>query len=79
MHQHLFLLEETSLLVAARPFGIRGKGGGPSRIRTSDTRIFNPLLYQLSYRASQCPCGRAASKSPCYDFDNPKMIFAPFS
>jgi hypothetical protein len=25
--------------------------GGSSRIRTSDTRIFNPLLYQLSYRA----------------------------
>ena len=26
------------------------KGGGAwSRIRTSDTRIFNPLLYQLSY------------------------------
>ena len=26
-------------------------GGGSSRDRTSDTRIFNPLLYQLSYRA----------------------------
>ena len=25
--------------------------GGPRRIRTIDTRIFNPLLYQLSYRA----------------------------
>ncbi len=34
--------------------------GGPSRIRTSDTRIFNPLLYQLSYRAfgGQHPFGR---------------------
>jgi hypothetical protein len=29
-----------------------GESGAPSRIRTSDTRIFNPLLYQLSYRGS---------------------------
>src|ERR1700753_955448 len=27
--------------------------GGPGRNRTTDTRIFNPLLYQLSYRATQ--------------------------
>ena len=26
-----------------------GKGGAWGRIRTTDTRIFNPLLYQLSY------------------------------
>jgi hypothetical protein len=26
-------------------------GGGPNWTRTSDTRIFNPMLYQLSYRA----------------------------
>jgi hypothetical protein len=25
------------------------KNGAQSRNRTSDTRIFNPLLYQLSY------------------------------
>lgn len=25
--------------------------GGLGRDRTADTRIFNPLLYQLSYRA----------------------------
>ena len=24
--------------------------GAPGRSRTNDTRIFNPLLYQLSYR-----------------------------
>ena len=24
--------------------------GGPGRSRTADTRIFNPLLYQLSYQ-----------------------------
>lgn len=27
------------------------KDGGLGRNRTNDTRIFNPLLYQLSYRA----------------------------
>jgi hypothetical protein len=27
------------------------KSGGSGRNRTTDTRIFNPLLYQLSYRA----------------------------
>ena len=28
-----------------------GKNGGQGRNRTSDTRIFSPLLYQLSYLA----------------------------
>ena len=27
--------------------------GGLGRNRTTDTRIFNPLLYQLSYRAKE--------------------------
>ena len=27
--------------------------GGLGRNRTTDTRIFNPLLYQLSYQALQ--------------------------
>ena len=30
---------------------LRGQTGGLGRNRTTDTRIFNPLLYQLSYRA----------------------------
>jgi hypothetical protein len=30
---------------------LKGKFGGLGRNRTTDTRIFNPLLYQLSYRA----------------------------
>ena len=30
---------------------LKGKGGGCGRNRTGDTRIFNPLLYQLSYTA----------------------------
>src|SRR5258708_172268 len=29
------------------------KSGGLGRNRTTDTRIFNPLLYQLSYRANE--------------------------
>ena len=28
-------------------------GGGLGRNRTTDTRIFNPLLYQLSYQANE--------------------------
>ena len=31
--------------------GLRGDLGGLGRNRTTDTRIFNPLLYQLSYQA----------------------------
>jgi len=31
-----------------------GGNGAQGRNRTSDTRIFNPLLYQLSYLG---PCG----------------------
>ena len=30
----------------------RHKKSGSGRVRTADTRIFNPLLYQLSYRAT---------------------------
>ena len=31
------------------------ESGASGRIRTTDTRIFNPLLYQLSYRGI-CRC-----------------------
>ena len=34
------------------------KSGGWTRNRTGDTRIFNPLLYQLSYPASLPKKGR---------------------
>lgn len=30
-----------------------GNSGGLGRNRTTDTRIFNPLLYQLSYQANE--------------------------
>ena len=32
---------------------LRGVSGGLGQNRTADTRIFNPLLYQLSYRAGK--------------------------
>ena len=32
------------------------QGGGTDGNRTSDTRIFSPLLYQLSYGTSVCGC-----------------------
>ena len=32
-----------------KPSDFRDLSGAQSRNRTSDTRIFNPLLYQLSY------------------------------
>ena len=43
--------------------------GGLGRNRTTDTRIFNPLLYQLSYRAraaeySRRISDRAAGRDP---------------
>ena len=33
----------------AKPVVYKDLSGAQSRNRTSDTRIFNPLLYQLSY------------------------------
>lgn len=36
---------------SAQPFG--NLFGGLGRNRTTDTRIFNPLLYQLSYQANE--------------------------
>ena len=33
--------------------------GAQDRNRTSDTRIFNPLLYQLSYRAGAMNSSRS--------------------
>ena len=36
--------------------------GGPGRNRTTDTRIFNPLLYQLSYQAKEQNYSRSLSR-----------------
>ncbi len=54
------------------------KNGGRSQNRTGDTRIFSPLLYQLSYPATKPPNGEPskiagfqAKTSPCNSiFDN---------
>ncbi len=39
------------LLNSGLSFTLAGCNGGLGRNRTTDTRIFNPLLYRLSYRA----------------------------
>jgi hypothetical protein len=39
------------LLDSGLSFTLAGCHGGLGRNRTTDTRIFNPLLYRLSYRA----------------------------
>ena len=42
--------ESDIFMMTARRFPRSGKADGAwGRIRTTDTRIFNPLLYQLSY------------------------------
>ncbi len=38
--------------------------GGLGRNRTTDTRIFNPLLYQLSYQAGKAHEYSAAPSAP---------------
>src|SRR5512135_1553354 len=47
-----------------KPIGAH-KTGGSGRNRTTDTRIFNPLLYQLSYRAvfASIPAGLGKTKA----------------
>ena len=45
---------KVSKLQGKRRREIKGRDGAQDRNRTSDTRIFNPLLYQLSYLGTQC-------------------------
>ncbi len=45
------IVEKEKGLHLCKPFDT----GGSGRNRTTDTRIFNPLLYQLSYRAVFAP------------------------
>ena len=50
-----------SAIASARAKSGEGVNGGQGRNRTIDTRIFSPLLYQLSYLAI---CGiRAAGEA----------------
>ncbi len=44
--------------------------GGPGRNRTTDTRIFNPLLYRLSYQAKTCNYNkliRVLTRTACHN------------
>ena len=41
---------------------VREKNGAQGRIRTTDTRIFSPLLYQLSYLGLSAMFVRSGSK-----------------
>lgn len=43
------------LKVARLPFRHSRRNGASERNRTVDTRIFSPLLYQLSYGTRFCP------------------------
>ena len=55
----VWTIDGTSRATASRPLSLQGKSeqltgfriGGQGWNRTSDTRIFSPLLYQLSYLA----------------------------
>ena len=48
------LLKISGSITAAADSGEVSKaGGGQGRDRTADTRIFSPLLYQLSYLAGK--------------------------
>ena len=49
---------------AARKAHSPSLGGGSGRNRTADTRIFSPLLYQLSYRAVAKSVGGEIGGSP---------------
>ena len=43
-----------------KPSDFKNLSGAQSRNRTSDTRIFNPLLYQLSYPGIRALAGKPA-------------------
>ena len=43
---------------------IRIKNGASDRNRTNDTRIFSPLLYQLSYRGKKWRPGTGSNRRP---------------
>ena len=50
LKEHLELHPKQKALVSSSLTRALLSGGGVGRDRTADTRIFSPLLYQLSYR-----------------------------
>lgn len=57
---------------------MKGVGGGLGRNRTTDTRIFNPLLYRLSYQANKSEMIHDFLK-PCLQGRNPTLSPQSFS
>ena len=52
----IFVRKEAISYVKVRRRGKKNGNGGKDRDRTGDTRIFSPLLYQLSYPATWHRC-----------------------
>jgi hypothetical protein len=48
-------MQPNNLLLFRKYSNFKYLNGAQSRNRTSDTRIFNPLLYQLSYLGTLWP------------------------
>jgi phasin family protein len=55
--------EETDKSMRQQEETLKNILGGPGRNRTTDTRIFNPLLYQLSYQAKAAHCSTSSRAS----------------
>ena len=55
-------MKRAQSIITARDNEKDRKDGGSGRNRTADTRIFSPLLYQLSYRAIQIECKISCSE-----------------
>ncbi len=51
-----------------RASDFKGMGGAQGRNRTSDTRIFNPLLYQLSYLGPRSVSRQVRVASKCRSY-----------
>ena len=51
-------------MISLKNIGEMHKSGAQGRIRTTDTRIFSPLLYQLSYLGPLSPrwCAEKCSR-----------------
>src|SRR3954469_3999141 len=57
----------------AAKLGRRAKGNGQGRDRTADTRIFSPVLYQLSYLSVPL---KYQKRIDSHSFDDPKVCSA---
>ncbi len=68
------------VMMAMRAVHVAGKvlkkGSGTGRNRTADTRIFSPVLYQLSYRTSKRFCESGGKFRPVFSNSHlPAQIF----